>query len=95
MVEMVEMGSPGRHLAPPLRGAQDAQDAQDGRDRPGAARLAKALISTVQVEGQPVKTTYRGAVDGDTIQGTREWAGGPNPGKRDWAATRKPKRFAK
>lgn len=39
---------------------------------------------------ESVQITCRGTVSGDTIQGTQEWRGGPNPGTYPWAAKRKP-----
>jgi SAM-dependent methyltransferase len=45
--------------------------------------------ATVKVDGQPIKIAFSGVAEGDTIKGTQEWSGGPNAGKRDWAATRK------
>jgi len=49
------------------------------------------FTAAVKVDGQPAKIAFRGTVDGDTIKGAQEWAGGPNAGKdQEWTATRKP-----
>jgi len=45
--------------------------------------------ATLPVDGQPVKITFSGTANGDTIRGTQEWSGGPNPGKQEWTAARK------
>jgi hypothetical protein len=49
-----------------------------------------SFTASVKVADQSVKITYRGTADGDTIQGTQEWSGGPNAGRHPWTAKRQP-----
>ena len=45
-----------------------------------------AFTAPVKMDGQPVKVTFKGVADGDTIQGEATWEGGKQP----WAAKRTP-----
>jgi SAM-dependent methyltransferase len=64
-----------------------------GKGRVDKGSLAgRQLTCTVKatVNRKVVTAVFQGTVTGNSIEGTQEWKGGPNPGKRPWKATMAP-----
>ncbi|MGB2819435.1 MAG: class I SAM-dependent methyltransferase [Phycisphaerae bacterium] len=73
---------------------QGAVASAGGADVPIAeASLAGKELSFTVTLGkgkEQVVVAYRGTADGDALEGTQEWRGGPNAGTYPWVAKRKP-----